>query len=120
MVARPFTFMQGSDTFSDKPIDLCNANDVTGYPQMNLYHDGTFQATFEGERSHERVMYFITQHTGVSGPSRSPPQPELPEYDLEIPHSGRNPHGEVLALTPETFPSVIADGDVFVKFFAPW
>jgi hypothetical protein len=87
---------------------------------MNLYYDGTLQATFQGLRSHERLVDFIKEHTGVSGPSRSPQQPELPEFDLETSHSGRNPHGEVLTLTPETFPSVIEDGDVFVKFFAPW
>ncbi|KAI0250506.1 thioredoxin-domain-containing protein [Lactifluus subvellereus] len=100
--------------------DLCNANGVSGYPHMNLYRDGTLQATFVGLRSHERIVDFIEEHTGVSEPSRSAPPPELPEHDLQTPHSGRNPHGEVLALTPETFPSVVTDGDVFVKFFAPW
>lgn len=87
---------------------------------MNLYRDGTLQATFEGLRSHERIVNFIKEHTGVSEPSRSAPPPELPEHDLQTPHTGQNPHGEVLALTPETFPSVVADGDVFIKFFAPW
>jgi len=48
------------------------------------------------------------------------PPPELPEQELQLPPVDLNPLGEVLALTPETFPNVIADGDVFVKFFAPW
>lgn len=87
---------------------------------MNLYHDGVFQLKFEGVRSHERVVDFIKQHTEVSEPSRDAPPPELPEHDLQTPHSERNPHGEVLALTPETFSSVVTNGDIFVKFFAPW
>ena len=87
---------------------------------MNLYHDGVFQITFEGARNHEHIVDFIKEHTEVSEPSRSEPPPELPEHDLQTPHSQRNPHGEVLALTPETFPDVVANGDVFVKFFAPW
>jgi hypothetical protein len=87
---------------------------------MNLYHDGEFQTTFEGVRSHERIVDFIKERTAVSESSRDAPPPELPEHDLQTPHSDRNPHGEVLALNPETFPVVVAGGDVFVKFFAPW
>jgi thiol-disulfide isomerase/thioredoxin len=65
-------------------------------------------------------MLFIEEHTGVSKPSYSVPPPELPEHDLQTLHNERNPHGEVLALTPESFAGIVADGDVFVKFFAPW
>jgi thiol-disulfide isomerase/thioredoxin len=107
-------------SLSDTLTDLCRENDVSGYPQMNLYHDGVFQITFEGVRSHERIVNFIKEHTGVSEPSRDVPPPELPENDLQTPHNDKNPHGEVLALNPETFPSVVANGNVFIKFFAPW
>ncbi|KAH8999546.1 thioredoxin-domain-containing protein [Lactarius akahatsu] len=100
--------------------DLCTKNGVNAYPQMNLYHDGVFQAAFDGARSYERIVDFIKERTGVSGPSLIAPLPELSKQEPEIPHNERNPHGEVLALTPETFPNVTADGDVFVKFFAPW
>jgi hypothetical protein len=87
---------------------------------MNLYHDGTLQATFAGSRSHERIVNFIKEQTGMSEPSPGSPPPDPPNNDLEMIRTGRNPHGEVLSLTPETFSSVIADGGVFVKFFAPW
>lgn len=120
MVARLIPFPRDSVTLSETPTDLCHANGVEGYPQMNLYHDGVFQITFQGARSHELIVNFIKEHTGVSESSRSAPPPELPEHDLQTPHSQRNPHGEVLTLTPETFPNVVVDGDVFVKFFAPW
>ncbi|KAH9065077.1 thioredoxin-domain-containing protein [Lactarius deliciosus] len=100
--------------------DLCTKNGVKGYPQMNLYHDGVLQAVFDGARSYERIINFIKERTGVSGPSLIAPLPELSKQEPEILHDERNPHGEVLALTTETFPNVVADGDVFVKFFAPW
>lgn len=87
---------------------------------MNLYHDGVFKVQFKGARVYERLIDFLETHTGVSGPSFNEPPPELPEQELQIPSVDRNPHGEVLALTPDSFPYVITDGDVFVKFFAPW
>jgi hypothetical protein len=87
---------------------------------MNLYHDGVFQAAFDGVRVYERLVGFIEEQTGVPEPSLSAPPPELSENEVQTSPVERNPHGEVLALTPETFPSVIADGGVFVKFFAPW
>jgi thiol-disulfide isomerase/thioredoxin len=109
-------------SLSEIPTDLCTSNGVNGYPQMNLYHDGALRVTFTGMRNYDGIVNFIKEHTGVSDPSRSAPLPEVPEpeHDLQSPHGERNPHGEVLALTPETFPSVVANGDVFVKFFAPW
>jgi thiol-disulfide isomerase/thioredoxin len=120
MAARSIPYLSGSISVSEMPTDLCGQNGVTGYPQMNLYHDGVFQTTYEGIRSHEVIANFIKEHTGVSDSSHSPPPPELPENDPQTPYSDRNPQGEVLALNPETFPSVVASGDVFVKFFAPW
>jgi hypothetical protein len=120
MAARSIPYLRGSVPVSETPTDLCRQNGVDGYPQMNLYHDGVFQMTFKGMRSHEHVVNFIKEQTGVTDPSRSPPPPELPEHDLQTPHSDRNPQGEVLVLNPETFPSVVASGDVFIKFFAPW
>lgn len=120
MVARPVYVSRGSAPLSNVPIDLCNDNGIAGYPEIQLYHDGALQVTFEGARDYERIMHFIEEHTGVSKPSYTAPPPEVPEHDLQTSHNERNPHGEVLALTPETFASVVADGDVFIKFFAPW
>ena len=102
------------------PTDLCNENGVVGYPEMKLYHDGELQVTFEGKREYERIIHFIEEHASLPKPSDSAALSELPDSDLQTSHYERNPHGEVLALTPETFASVVASGNVFVKFFAPW
>lgn len=87
---------------------------------MQLYHDGVLRVTFEGVRNYELITRFIEEHTGAPEPSFSVPPPEVPEHALQTSHNERNPHGEVLALTPESFAGVVAGGDVFVKFFAPW
>ena len=91
---------------------------------MHIYHDGVYKAEFKGARVYERLVDFLELHTGVPLPPFDSPPPEPPEQELQlppvIPPVDRNPLGEVLALTSETFPNVIADGDVFVKFFAPW
>jgi hypothetical protein len=120
MVARPFSFLGALFLCLILPADLCNENGVAGYPEMQLYHDGVRQVTFEGVRDYERIIHFIEEHTGVSKPSDTAVLSELPESDLQTSHNERNPHGEVIALTPETFEGVVAGGDVFVKFFAPW
>lgn len=111
---------RGPVSLSEMSTDLCNENGVTGYPEMQLYYDGARRVTFEGVRDYERIIQFIKEHTGVSRPSDSVASSELPESDLQTSHNEQNPHGEVLALTPETFAGVVAGGNVFVKFFAPW
>ncbi|KAK7049871.1 hypothetical protein VNI00_005301 [Paramarasmius palmivorus] len=39
--------------------DLCNANKVTGYPQMNVYHDGQFMAQYQGRREAHLLREFF-------------------------------------------------------------
>ena len=120
VVARPFSFPEALFSLSKMPTDLCNENGITGYPEMQLYHDGALRVTFDGVRDYDRIVHFIEEHTGVSNPSDSEALSNIPESDLQTSQNERNPHGEVLALTPETFAGVIAGGDVFVKFYAPW
>ncbi|KAI0052647.1 thioredoxin-domain-containing protein [Auriscalpium vulgare] len=106
--------------------DLCTENGVNGYPQMNLYQDGTLLQVFHGSRSRERITAFISEHTTVTPQSRvSSSSDETNSHDLKSPHSdvpvvADNPNGEVLVLTQETFSGAVAQGNIFVKFFAPW
>ncbi|EEB90662.1 hypothetical protein MPER_11101, partial [Moniliophthora perniciosa FA553] len=51
--------------------DLCNDNGVTGYPQLNLYRDGEFVETFEGQREADLVREFLKKH------ARPDPEPEI-------------------------------------------
>ncbi|KAF8217811.1 hypothetical protein K438DRAFT_1795686 [Mycena galopus ATCC 62051] len=74
--------------------DLCDAQNVKGYPQMNLYRDG------------------VTQ--GASPPP--PPPPAAPPVHAPV----LNPTGEVIVLTPDNFQAHLDQGAAFVKFYAPW
>lgn len=107
--------------------DLCSENGINGYPQINLYKDGVFIETFKGSRDHNRIADFLKTHTSVSLPV-TPPEPAAPHAPPvveepvipEEPAIVYNPTGQVLKLTLETFSAVAKEGNVFVKFFAPW
>ncbi|KAK7051384.1 hypothetical protein VNI00_004884 [Paramarasmius palmivorus] len=101
--------------------DLCNANNVDGYPQMNLYVDGEFQTKFEGRREPEILRKFLKKH------ARPPTPPEAEEQTTTTtttppakPPPTLNLDGTVLPLTPNTFTSTLSLGPAFVKFYAPW
>ncbi|KAJ7221871.1 thioredoxin-like protein [Mycena haematopus] len=94
--------------------DLCDANKVKGYPQMNLYRDGEFVEKYKGDRDFDLLTKYLTkQAPKASPPSPPPPPPAAPAPVL-------NPHGEVTVLTPDNFQSHVDQGAAFIKFYAPW
>lgn len=99
-------------------VDLCSANNVKGYPQLNIYNNGDFVETFKGARDVERLTEFIKRHA----PTPPLPTPPVPETVLEETNyvANPNPSGSVLVLDESNFQSTIEEGPVFVKFFAPW
>jgi thioredoxin domain-containing protein 5 len=112
---------------SDKPrhiADLCADNDVSGYPQMNIYRDGKFVETFKGARDYDRVTSFMSKHAEPTSPTSYslPHVPSETETPLHI-QSARtvpNPEGMVMALNGRNFQKALEQGPLFVKFFAPW
>ncbi|KAH9843500.1 thioredoxin-domain-containing protein [Rhodofomes roseus] len=119
--------------------DLCKANGVDGYPQMNLYRDGKFVETYREARSHELVTSYLSKH---AEPTSLPALPETTEapvvtavpepgpqlkvqehreaYKSAVPAKDLNPDGKVLVLDDKTFQSAVDEGHLFVKFYAPW
>ncbi|KIK54363.1 hypothetical protein GYMLUDRAFT_48733 [Collybiopsis luxurians FD-317 M1] len=96
--------------------DLCNANGVKGYPQMNIYKDGEFVETFKGARELPRLTEFLKRHAPVT-PTE---EPEDEETELETPGTNPNPTGSVIVLDDSNFDNVLSEGPAFVKFYAPW
>ncbi|KAF7301221.1 Leucyl aminopeptidase [Mycena indigotica] len=88
--------------------DLCTANGVGGYPQMNIYRDGQFVEKFKGSRDLDLLNEFLNKHK-----PRSPPPPPPPTVTL-------NKNGEVAVLTPDSFQGMVEQGPAFIKFYAPW
>ncbi|KAI0029678.1 thioredoxin-domain-containing protein [Vararia minispora EC-137] len=96
--------------------DLCNAHGVSGYPTMNMYKDGKGIGKFEGARTRARLDDYITDKTSVSLRAAIPAQDASAAPTLV----DLNPLGEVLSLDEKTFARAVQEGNMFVKFFAPW
>ncbi|KAJ3996888.1 protein disulfide isomerase [Lentinula boryana] len=97
--------------------DLCSANDVKGYPQMNLYNNGELVESFKGARDLERLTEFLKRHA----PTALSPSSVSEIVQEEASHSSTpNFSGSVLILDGSNFQSAIEEGPAFVKFFAPW
>ncbi|KAJ7691735.1 hypothetical protein B0H17DRAFT_1169048 [Mycena rosella] len=92
--------------------DLCDANGVKGYPQLNLYREGEFVEKYKGNRDFD-----VHASTPKAPTPKTPPPPPSPP-----PHSNvlLNPNGEVVALNPDNFQQTLENGPAFIKFYAPW
>ncbi|KAJ7593435.1 protein disulfide isomerase [Mycena floridula] len=99
--------------------DLCNANGVKGYPQLNLYLDGKFVEKYNGDRSQPELNTYLKRYatpTATTTTETTTTTTEVAARSTVTP----NPDGTVLVLTGETFQSKIDEGPAFVKFYAPW
>ncbi|THH32163.1 hypothetical protein EUX98_g2007 [Antrodiella citrinella] len=116
--------------------DLCKENNVDGYPQMNLYRDGQFVDTYKKARDFDLLTAYLDEYiepkeTVEPEPTLSSSTPDLPIATLDtkeliaatfkLPEEKTyNPGGNVVILNEKSFTETIADGHVFVKFYAPW
>ncbi|KAK7030758.1 protein disulfide isomerase [Favolaschia claudopus] len=98
--------------------DLCNANNIKAYPQLNLYRDGVFVEKFEGNRDFDELTKYLANHTPPPKPptNRQPPLPPTPPVHAPA----LNPTGDVTVLDSTNFDKNINMGAAFVKFYAPW
>jgi thioredoxin domain-containing protein 5 len=88
--------------------DLCDANGITGYPQIHLYRDGEFVEKYKGNRDLNLLVDYIAKYSKV-------PEPEPPTVSLNL-----NPTGTVTVLDGTNFQSTVDNGPAFIKFYAPW
>jgi len=83
--------------------DICNANDVTGFPTLKWFSaDGTPES-YQGGRTADDIIEFINSKTGLkAGVAKAP--------------------SKVFVLTTENFDSEVINSDknVLVEFYAPW
>jgi len=116
--------------------DLCSEKGVTGYPQINLYHNGDFVDTFKATRTFDILVEYLVKHAEPTGipvqdaiieekplvePTPEPPSTPTPEpVHPPSPPIVLNPAGEVNSLTEQTFERFLSEGPAFIKFFAPW
>ncbi|KAG5645761.1 hypothetical protein DXG03_005298 [Asterophora parasitica] len=96
--------------------DLCTDKGINSYPTMRMYNNGDDLGRYTGYRELPDLHAFIKRHVDAVSPP--PPPPPLPTPTP--PRSNVNLDGEVLKLTSTSFASHLAEGPMFVKFFAPW
>ncbi|KAJ6595666.1 protein disulfide isomerase [Mycena vulgaris] len=90
--------------------DLCDANGIKGYPQMNLYRDGEFVEKYKGNRDFDLLTDYLAKNA-------QKPKALSPSPPATIP---LNPKGEVSVLNPDNFHTTLEHGPAFIKFYAPW
>lgn len=106
------------ERLSDIVTDLCNKHKVTGYPQMMMYKNGEMVSQFKGPREWSSLISFINEHAPSTTQSTKQATPEKEKSDHIA--TGPNAEGMVKILDESTFNSMLGDGPVFVKFYAPW
>ncbi|KAF9102189.1 hypothetical protein BGX27_011131 [Mortierella sp. AM989] len=90
--------------------DTCDDNDVTGYPFLQLFHDGKPVHLYKGGRSIDDLSAFVKtmsdQYSSVQDDS----------HDSNV-----NSKGEVISLDSSNYESILKDGQAWmVEYFAPW
>ncbi|KAF7344358.1 Protein disulfide isomerase [Mycena sanguinolenta] len=79
--------------------DLCIAQNIRGYPTLNLYRDGDLVDAYYGRRDFDTLTKYLADATLAPTPPRI-----------------LNPDGKVAVLTPSSFFFTIAQGPAFVSF----
>lgn len=87
--------------------DVCNAQDVTGYPTLKFFKLGSEEGIkFRGTRDLPSLTTFITEQVSLTLDG---------EQEAKIPVEAG-----LTELTEDTFEQHVASGKHFVKFYAPW
>lgn len=112
--------------------DFCSEIKIGYYPQINLYRNGDLVETYSGTRDLDKLQEYVEKHAEPTTPkpvatSTAPPIVVAPTatkavevLHVQTPRADVNTAGAVLPLNPNNFQEVLAQGPVFVKFFAPW
>jgi len=93
---------------------LCSAQDVTGYPTLKFFKNGFEKedgVKYRGNRDAASLEKFIAEKLGNEIPDEKPATPESSEPVVE---------NGLYILGESSFSSVVAKGDTFIKFYAPW
>ncbi|KAF9389893.1 hypothetical protein CPB97_010406 [Podila verticillata] len=87
--------------------DICDDNNVEGYPSMQLFNNGKNVNVYKGDRTPEALGTFAEEQAAEYDPKAT---------RADVP----NQHGKVIVLDSKSYKETIQNGPWLVEYYAPW